>query len=234
MASSMIERHILVSLLCCVSKFLNRILSFLNPNIQITFHEFTSEPLNPKNEAFVAIEAYLSSKLLTDARRLKGQIFKNGKNLILSLDEHEEVSDLFDGNHMSWILGKTQISAGKNPSFSAGPDEQRFFVLKFHKKHRELVSRFYLGNVVESGKVILAQNRRRKLYTNKCNIWNKAVWVPVNFDHPATFDNLAIDREETIRVDCQIIKCCWVVEFLPAVLCQDYLSRFYHIIKIEP
>ncbi|MBA0652491.1 hypothetical protein Goklo_019750 [Gossypium klotzschianum] len=179
-----------------IAKYSQRLLSFVYPYIQITFNEFTGERLM-RSEAYSAIESYLSSTSSSQAKRLKADIVKNNRSLVLSMDDHEEVADEFQGVKLWWASGK---HVGKTQSFAFYPvtDEKRFYKLTFHKKHRELIIGPYLKHVLKEGKAIKVRNRQRKLYTN-----NGPNWSHVVFEHPATFQTLAMeqDKKEEIMED---------------------------------
>ncbi|KAH1080718.1 hypothetical protein J1N35_020479 [Gossypium stocksii] len=179
-----------------IEKYSQRLLSFVYPYIQITFNEFTGERLM-RSEAYSAIENYLSSTSSSQAKRLKADIVKNNQSLVLSMDDHEEVADEFQGVKLWWASGK---HVGKTQSFAFYPvtDEKRFYKLTFHKKHRDLIIGPYLKHVLREGKAIKVRNRQRKLYTN-----NGSNWSHVVFEHPATFQTLAMeqDKKEEIMED---------------------------------
>ncbi|MBA0589454.1 hypothetical protein Gorai_018201 [Gossypium raimondii] len=179
-----------------IEKYSQRLLSFVYPYIQITFNEFAGERLM-RSEAYSAIESYLSSTSSSQAKRLKADIVKNNRSLVLSMDDHEEVADEFQGVKLWWASGK---HVGKTQSFAFYPvtDEKRFYKLTFHKKHRDLIIGPYLKHVLKEGKAIKVRNRQRKLYTN-----NGPNWSHVVFEHPATFQTLAMeqDKKEEIMED---------------------------------
>ncbi|MBA0831553.1 hypothetical protein Goarm_016015 [Gossypium armourianum] len=179
-----------------IEKYSQRLLSFVYPYIQITFNEFTGERLM-RSEAYSAIESYLSSTSSSQAKRLKADIVKNNGSLVLSMDDHEEVADEFQGVKLWWASGK---HVGKTQSFAFYPvtDEKRFYKLTFHKKHRDLIIGPYLKHVLKEGKAIKVRNRQRKLYTN-----NGSNWSHVVLEHPATFQTLAMeqDKKEEIMED---------------------------------
>ncbi|KAG6659391.1 hypothetical protein I3843_03G027600 [Carya illinoinensis] len=183
---AMFQQYLPYQLRNCIEKYSQRLLSLVYPYIQIRFNEFTGERLM-RSEAYSAIENYLSSNTSSQAKRLKADIVKNTESLVLSMDDHEEVADEFKGVKLWWASGKNII---KTPSLSFHPvsDEKRFYRLTFHKRHRDLILRPYLNHVLKEGKAIKVRNRQRKLYTN-----NGSYWSHVVFEHPATFQTLAMD-----------------------------------------
>lgn len=170
-------------------KYSQRLVTFVYPYIQITFHEFTGERLM-RSEAYSAIENYLSSKASTQAKRLKADIGKNNQSLVLSMDDHEEVADEFHGVKLWWASGK-HMSKSQSLSFHPITDEKRYYKLSFHKRDRDVILGTYLNYVLREGKAIKVRNRQRKLYTNSGSYWSHVV-----FEHPATFQTLAMDPEQ--------------------------------------
>ncbi|KDP45455.1 hypothetical protein JCGZ_09704 [Jatropha curcas] len=169
-----------------LEKYTQRAFTFVYPYIQITFHEFTGERLM-RSEAYSSIETYLSSSSSMQAKRLKAEVVKNNQSLVLSMDDHEEVADHFNGVKLWWASGKNVLKT-QTLSFYQITDEKRYYKLRFHKKHRELIIGPYLNHVLKEGKAIKIKNRQRKLYTN-----NGSYWSHVVFEHPATFKSLAIE-----------------------------------------
>lgn len=170
-----------------IEKYSQRLVSLVYPYIQITFTEFTGERLM-RSEAYSAIETYLTSTSSTQAKRLRADVVKNSnQSLVLSMDDHEEVADEFNGVQLWWASGK---NVAKAQSFSFYPitDEKRYYKLTFHKRDRDLIVGPYLSHVIKEGKAIKVRNRQRKLYTNNGSIWSHVV-----FEHPATFETLALD-----------------------------------------
>ncbi|KAL2335567.1 hypothetical protein Fmac_016780 [Flemingia macrophylla] len=174
-----------------IEKHSQRLVSLVYPYIQITFHEFAGERLM-RSEAYSAIENYLSSKAATQAKRLKADIGKNNQSLVLSMDDHEEVADEFNGVKLWWACGKHISKPQSNVSFHHPmSDEKRYYKLTFHKRNRDMMLGTYLDYVMKEGKAIRVKNRQRRLYTNSGSYWSHVV-----FEHPATFQTLALDPEE--------------------------------------
>ncbi|KAJ4974173.1 hypothetical protein NE237_007347 [Protea cynaroides] len=157
-------------------KYGHQFMSFLSPYIEITFQEYTDDLL-------------LRSPQQPDAS-------PNDRNLVFSMDDYEEVTDEFQGVKLRWSSNKN-IPMSTSIIDYPGSNEKRYYKLKFHKRHRELVTSSYLNHVREEGKAIGVRNRQRKLYTNnKSDNWYRyrgSVWSHVVFEHPATFQKLAMD-----------------------------------------
>nr|GMD49584.1 AAA-ATPase ASD, mitochondrial-like [Ipomoea batatas] len=174
-----------------------KIYCFFYPYIHITFHEFENEELFDRSKVFVTIERYLSYNSSNNAKRLVAKGLKDStQGLVLSMDDHEEVTDVFEGINVWW-------SSNQHPpnrhtiSYFPREDEKRFFQLKFHRRDRDRITRDYLKHVLDQGEAIAVRDRKRKLYTNnKSDEWRgrkSTKWSHVVFKHPSTFKTLAME-----------------------------------------
>ncbi|XP_075517786.1 AAA-ATPase ASD, mitochondrial-like [Primulina tabacum] len=189
-ARAILERYVPPQLKAFLEKHFIKAFNFLSPYIQVTFNEFTGERLM-RSEAYSAIETYLSSISSSQARRMKADVLKNSSHpLVLTMDDNEEVADAYEGVQIWWASGKN-ISKVQTLSFQHINDEKRYYKLKFHKKDRDFVVNFYLDHVMKEGKAIRVKNRQRKLYTNSGPSWSHVL-----FEHPATFQTLAMDLDK--------------------------------------
>ncbi|KAK3406757.1 hypothetical protein EUGRSUZ_K02902 [Eucalyptus grandis] len=138
-----------------VEKYTHRLTACFHPHIKISINEYTGERLW-RSKAYAAVEAYLSKNTSKSARRLKAELGKDSKNLVLTIEESERVW---------WASNK--ITSPPQRSLTNYPDqEMRFYRLTFHKKHREVIAESYLKHVIKEGKEIRSRNTQRKLYTN--------------------------------------------------------------------
>ncbi|KAG8489846.1 hypothetical protein CXB51_017889 [Gossypium anomalum] len=192
-----------------IQKYGRKLVNFAYPYSQITFDEFTGEYMR-RSEAFTAIENYLSDKSVVSAKRLKADAVKDGQSLVLSMDYHEEVADEFNGIKVWWSSNRT---TPRSLQFSLFPavDEKRYYKLTFHNRHKQIITESYLAWVMNEGKAIKQNNRLRKLYTNNpSKDWNgfNPKWSYVAFEHPASFDTLAMDanRKQEIINDINKFK----------------------------
>ena len=182
-----------------------KLTSLVYPYIQIKFPEFTGEYLK-RSEAYAAIETYLSSKSSSEAKSLKAVVVKDSSQPVqLSMDENEEVTDEFEGMKVWWGVKKIPP---RTQSFSFYPamEEKRYYKLTFHKSHRETLCGKYINHVLQEGKAITVRNRQRRLcINNPSQNWGgyrSTKWSHVTFEHPASFDTLAMDskkKEEIIN-----------------------------------
>lgn len=103
-AWAILQQFLPLDLRAYVTKYSQRFLRYVYPYIQITFNEYTGGRLM-RDEAYLAIENYLSSAATTQAKRLKADLVKNNQSLVVSMDDHEEVSDEYNGVKLWWASG---------------------------------------------------------------------------------------------------------------------------------
>ncbi|KAF6151413.1 hypothetical protein GIB67_020637 [Kingdonia uniflora] len=176
-----------------IEKYVHRVTDFFNPYIEVVIHEFTGERLK-SNEAYTAIEAYLSTNASKRAKRLKAEFGKDKDYLVLSMGDHEEVTDDYKGAKVWWKASTTTPKV-QQLSYYPTSDKKRSYKLSFHKWYRELVIGSYLNHVLEEGRAIGVLKRQRKLYTNNPSQdgHRRSMWSHIVFDHPASFRTLAMD-----------------------------------------
>lgn len=178
-------------------KYTHRIMSYFYPYIRISFHEFMGDRLK-RSEAFTAVEAYLSANTSKSAKRLKAEMGRDNSNLVLTMDEYERVTDEFEGVKVWWVSSKIVSQSRSMPYYPE--QEKRFYKLTFHYKYRDTIAGSYLEHVMREGKEIRLRNRQRKLYTNspgyKWPSFKQTMWSHIVFEHPATFDTMAMEPEK--------------------------------------
>ncbi|KAL0349496.1 UNVERIFIED_CONTAM: AAA-ATPase ASD, mitochondrial [Sesamum radiatum] len=173
-----------------IKRYTQKFISFLYPYIQITFNEYHGDGFE-RSKAYAAIERYLNANSTKQAKRLQANVVRDSESIVLSMADDEEVTDEYKGIKLWWASSQT-ISNQQSISFYPREDEKRYFMLTFPRRYRDMITNNYLKHVLEEGKAITVRERRRKLYTNnKSEIWN--MWSHVIFEHPASFDTLAMD-----------------------------------------
>lgn len=144
-----------------IEKYVYKLMKWVSTSVHIKFNEYTGLK---KSEAYNSIRNYLSSKSTARASRLMANEIRGGKSLVLSLDDHEAVEDVFNGVKVTWSSNVSQREDQSNTS--SGSEETRYFTLSFHTKHREVITERYLDYVLREGRKFEFKNRERKLYTN--------------------------------------------------------------------
>nr|XP_043606617.1 AAA-ATPase At3g28580-like [Erigeron canadensis] len=177
-------------------KYTRRFMAPFYPYIEIKFHEFTSDRFK-RSDSYSIIESYLRSTTTKEAKRLKGTFVKNkdqNQVVSLSMDDYEEVVDIYKGVKVYWTSGKRTVQSTRYSVSSfdhPSGEERRYYKISFHKRYRELIIGDYLKHVHKKGKEIRRKNRSKKLYTN-----NGSHWTQVVFEHPSTFQTLAMDPDK--------------------------------------
>ncbi|KAF8013026.1 hypothetical protein BT93_I1019 [Corymbia citriodora subsp. variegata] len=179
-----------------VERYTRKLVNLVSPYIHIMFPEFAGEKLN-RSEVYTAIQNYLKENATERAKWLKADSVRDSsQSLILSMDDHEEVTEVFKGVKVWWLSNKT---TPKNMSLSFYPmtEDRRFYRLTFHRRHRKLITDSYVKHILTEGKAIAIKNRQRKLYTNNPSqnwyYYKQTKWSHVGFEHPATFETLAME-----------------------------------------
>jgi hypothetical protein len=194
---SVVQKHIPATLTLRLATWANKLASYFNPYLEITISEYGAARFR-RSEFYLAVEAYLSDACARRARKLRAELGKDSKNLQVSIDDYDEVTDTFDGAAIWWRASK-RVTKSNVISVYPGEDERRFYRVVFHSRHRDLVVGSYLPFVLEEGRAVIVRNRQRRLFTNNTSSsWSsyrggKSVWSHVPFEHPATFHTLAMD-----------------------------------------
>ncbi|CAK8535013.1 unnamed protein product [Lathyrus sativus] len=149
-----------------------------------------------RNQVFEAAEAYLGTKATVSTERVKVSKLEDHKNLSFNIDRNEEVSDVFEGVSVKWKLICIQVDSSRirhyDPNSSAVA-EIRSYELTFHKKHKNKIFNSYLPYVMEIAHKIKQGNMAINIHSNEYGCWTNH--EPVKFNHPMSFNTLAIDEK---------------------------------------
>ncbi|KAK8673241.1 hypothetical protein V6N13_111590 [Hibiscus sabdariffa] len=147
------------------------------------------------NHVYNASEVYLSTKISPETEKLKvGKRLKD-KGLSFRLDNGQSVIDSFQGVELKWRYVFYEVEKKGNHSGS-NTVERRYFKLRFKKKYSDMVLNSYLPFVFKCAELIESEARVLKIHTlgNSHFSW-KFRWESINFEHPSTFETLALDLE---------------------------------------
>ncbi|CAN6180690.1 unnamed protein product [Urochloa humidicola] len=151
-------------------------------------------PVSDTDTTYEETKAYLSEMACSqeDARELRAEGARDGDGLVVSIRDGQDVADEFRGVSLWWTSVVERDVQGQRQG------NRRFLRLTFHLRHRRLVVDEYLPHVRRRGREILFSNRNRRLYTNSKSrdvySYEYKSWSYIDFDHPTTFDTLAMDR----------------------------------------
>ncbi|KAG2551140.1 hypothetical protein PVAP13_9KG378200 [Panicum virgatum] len=182
-----------------INRRARRLAAIVDPYLSLTFEEYEGGRIK-SSDAFKEVRSYLTTVSTRDVRHLRAECAgtRDGgaDKLVLSMAKGEEVADAFRGATVWWFADAVPPPRDAVPYWSRA--ERRYFRLEFHESHRDLVLNHYVPHVRRQGRAIMVQNRQRRLYTNihredYDDGWYEDVWTHVPFDHPKTFDKLAMD-----------------------------------------
>ncbi|CAH8388776.1 unnamed protein product [Eruca vesicaria subsp. sativa] len=166
-----------------LKKCSDKTLAFFSPYAQIRFREIEEYRYN---YAYSAIKNYLGAQVNSQVKSLKGSQMRGRKSLDFKRDD-DKVEDEYEGVKIWWEIQK----------FSDGNKMCR---LTFHRSNWEIVTGSYLRYVVEEGKSIEEKKKKvRLLMNNPSTNWRMQtmnLWSSIEFEHPATFDTMAMDPKK--------------------------------------
>ncbi|CAM0955234.1 unnamed protein product [Alopecurus aequalis] len=178
-----------------ITKWTPLVAAYFNPYVHLTISEQSDEQFR-RNELFDDISAYLTDKCAGGARWLKAELGKDGRLPEITLDDGVQVTDDSDGARIWWYAtnkGPSYRSPSAALSLFPADTEPRLFRAVFHKRHRRVVLDNYLPRALAKGHDLIADMaRQRRLFTNH-RPGNRSTWCHVPFEHPATFDKLALE-----------------------------------------
>ncbi|KDP38544.1 hypothetical protein JCGZ_04469 [Jatropha curcas] len=175
---------------------LRKISTRLSSQLTIIIDEFDDLTAN---QMFQAANVYLGSNLSPLTRRIKVNKPEKEKELAVTIDRDQELLDVFQGVELRWVLVsshiETHVSSNKkrNDGGTFSRSELRYFELSFKSKYRDLVLSSYLPHILRKAKAIREEKKTLKLHTIDYN--GTDYWGSINFDHPATFDTIAMDPD---------------------------------------
>ncbi|XP_062188747.1 AAA-ATPase At3g28580-like [Phragmites australis] len=184
-----------------------RLVGLMDPYLTVTVSEYDGERMK-RGDVYEQAKAYLSHRCARRARALRAERARDSDRFVLSMADNEEVADEFCGATVWWY----SVPASRRGGYYHGPpwyggggevvpeDAGRTYRLIFHERHRELVVDSYLPHVCREGRAIMVANRRRKLFTNGGERYGKSMWKHVVFEHPSTFETLAMDPVKKLEI----------------------------------
>lgn len=142
------------------------------------------------NHVYQACEAYLTSKLKSKALKLKVSRSRRKDSISFKLAEGESYSEEFEGIELDWsFVCKTQSEDSDNTEGGA-----KHFRLTCDPDHKDKVFESYLPFIVKSYDAMMEEKKELRLYSYEGTSSSNS-WRSVKFEHPFTFDVLALDPE---------------------------------------
>lgn len=153
------------------------------------------------NEIYQAAEIYLSTRITPSVDQLKVSKFPREKHISVTINKGETIIDEYEGIQLRWEFISTEVQKSyfdmECYSQSTETSERKMVQLRFHKRFKEMVIGTYLPYVVDRSKAIKKENKVVKLYSlgYSNGDYNGGPWGSINFEHPSTFDTLAMDSK---------------------------------------
>ncbi|KAK4489457.1 hypothetical protein RD792_005266 [Penstemon davidsonii] len=195
-AYAMYRNYFPHELLGPVKRYAQKSFSYFYPYLEITIPEYQGEYGFIRSKVFAAVERYLNEKSTKQAQRLQANVTRDSDTIVLTMANQEQVTDEYKGIKL-WWASKLTTPNQQSITFYPREDEKRHFNLTFHKRYRDIIIDNYMKHVLDEGKAITIKERQRKLFINNksenWNIYRQGMWSHVVFEHPATFDTLAMD-----------------------------------------
>ncbi|KAJ0646036.1 putative ATPase, AAA-type, core, AAA-type ATPase domain-containing protein [Helianthus annuus] len=148
-----------------------------------------------QNEHFTAAQTYLLACISSNLQCVKIGKNHGDTNTTMSLETSKSFTDTIKGVKMKWFLASkktpmTRVYYNEDDSGSSSRSDQGSFELTFHRKHKDMVLKEYLPFIMNVARAVKQEEKTVKLSTVDMSRWKS-----VNFDHPATFDTLAIEPD---------------------------------------
>ncbi|OEL22787.1 AAA-ATPase ASD, mitochondrial [Dichanthelium oligosanthes] len=186
-----------------------RLAAFVDPDLSVTIaeHESTGRMMRPGDVYYEEAKAYISDSCSRTARHLRAEGSRGdaaADRLQLSMLDGEEVADEFRGVTVFWSAHTRPTSRNNYPTYGGAGQQERYFELHYHRRHRELVLGTYLYHVRQKGRDIMVKNRQRKLFS----VDRHGRWIHLPFKHPMKFNKLAMDpaKKKEIMNDLDAFK----------------------------
>ncbi|ONK79896.1 uncharacterized protein A4U43_C01F11510 [Asparagus officinalis] len=100
--------------------------------------------------------------VLAARQQAQGRLREGQQQPRAELDDHEEVTDEFEGVKLWWASSTATSRAPSNP-FSPAQEERRSYKLTFHKRHRTQVIASYLQHVMAQGRELLIETTSKSI-----------------------------------------------------------------------
>ncbi|GKV29597.1 hypothetical protein SLEP1_g38506 [Rubroshorea leprosula] len=141
-----------------------------------------------RNEVHDAAELYLPTKIRPKTKRLRLSKIKRQENFAISLDNDEEIVDIFGGIQLKWRYKCDRIQTHPKESIK----KEKYFELSFHNRFKDQVVDFYLPHVLDRAEQIKKETRVVQIYSFDPD---SSRWTSTILEHPATFYTVAMALE---------------------------------------
>ncbi|KAK8949130.1 hypothetical protein KSP39_PZI005046 [Platanthera zijinensis] len=140
------------------------------------------------NELYDAAGTYLRTKISPTLKRLRASKTEENNSIIISLDDGQGLTDVFEGVEYNWQHMIQQETS--TTRFGETTVDVRWYKLNFHSKYKDVTLNTYFPHILDRAKEIKAVDRRLKLHMNEYDSWSE-----IDLHHPATMDTLAMEAQ---------------------------------------
>ncbi|KAH7352958.1 hypothetical protein KP509_19G072100 [Ceratopteris richardii] len=180
-----------------LSMLWERLFPSVDPYMEIQVDQNVAGNHSP-NELYKEVGVHVGSLrfALHTHDRLRAYKWEASEPISLNLQDNDSIEDSFDGVQVFWTNAVTEKGNAENN----GASTERSFILRFLKTDRENIVPAYLDHVSKVCADIERENSQRRIFTNSYGNWEEN-----SFNHPSTFDSLALDAgiAERIMADLQ-------------------------------
>lgn len=152
------------------------------------------------NQIYYSAEIYLGTKVSPCTNKFMVSMPKMETKISTTMARNQEILDIFNGVHFKWRQITRQVESKRAMGYPGQYVEQselRYFVLRFHKKHKKMVFESYFPFILQESKNIKVEKKTLKIYTLNNDHMRRYSsdysWNSVKLDHPATFNTVAMD-----------------------------------------
>ncbi|KAL8193168.1 hypothetical protein R6Q57_027072 [Mikania cordata] len=180
------------------------LLNMFSTQLTIVIYEFEGFA---DNEIYTSTQLYLAGRCSSDVLRLKVTKNPNEHQFNVAMEINEEYTDVYNGVKFNWSLvskkNPTREYYTYDENGGSSRSDLRSLELTFHRKHKDLALNSYLPYIINEAKTTKQNEKTLKLFTverKKSYTRNPTTWTPVNLEHPATFETVAMDSGEKEKV----------------------------------
>ncbi|CAM0902989.1 unnamed protein product [Alopecurus aequalis] len=151
------------------------------------------------NGLFYHVKTYLASRMeaagtIYAQKRLRlcsgSMDDEDPEKLVVSLEEGEEMPDVYEGVEFRWCLYNHPEPQGD--SITSGRSRKQYYQLTLHKDHKEKAIKEYLPFISATSNAIRNKERCLTIYMNDGSEWSD----DIDLDHPFTFKVLAMEEKK--------------------------------------
>ncbi|KAL9418141.1 hypothetical protein AB3S75_041040 [Citrus x aurantiifolia] len=183
---------------------------FVLMNIRGLFESFSSEITLiidqfdglASNQIYRAADIYLGNKISPSTKMFRVSMPEKESKMSISMAKNQVIVDHFDGVKLKWKQVTRQVESTQYVSYTGQStkmqSEIRYFNLTFHKQHKDKVLNSYFPYILRKSKSAQEENKTLKLYSlnqDHARRFGLDSWHWITFNHPATFDTLAMEAE---------------------------------------